>query len=80
MRISVFILKDTTLLDKQVRVATRTLENKGVNPKEALEQAQKSVSDIQCSYTVVTNSREINPKDIINDIVGDKRYRTRISY
>jgi len=80
MVISIFILKDTVLLEKQVGIVARTLENKGMARKEALEQAQKEVSDIQCSYRVLSTSREVNARDIVNDIVGDKRYRTRISY
>jgi hypothetical protein len=48
--------------------------------KDTFEQAQKSVSDVQCSYTVVTDSREVNPREIVADVVGDRRYRTRISY
>lgn len=80
MRIIVFILKDTILFDKQISIACRTLENKGVAPKDVLEQAHKMVSDVQCTYTVISNAHEANPRDIIADIVGDKRYRTRISY
>lgn len=80
MIISIFILKDTYLLDKQIGVAARTLENKGMPRKEAFERAQKETSDIQCSYRVLTNSREVNPRDIVYGVVGDKRYRTQISY
>lgn len=80
MRITVFILKDTVLLEKQRTVEVKTLVRQGMTPQEAETESAKRISDVQCVYAINTTSKEVTPRAIISDIVGDKRYRTQISY
>lgn len=79
IRISVYILKDDILLEKQRAVAVRTLIRQGYYPQVAETMAVEQVSDVQCVFTTSTDSNEVSPKAIAKDIAGDKKYRTRIS-
>ena len=79
IRISVFILKDDILLEKQRAIAVRTLVNQGYKPHEAESKAVELVSDVQCVFTTSTESNEVSPKVIARDVAGDKKYRTQVS-
>jgi len=79
MTIFIFILKDTILYDKQIAIMEKTLKNKGLSDKDANTQARKTISDVQCTYSVTTNSSEADFRSIISDVVGNRRYRTKIN-
>lgn len=80
MRITVFILKDSILLEKQRLAEAKAFERQGMTPQDASVEAAKKVSDVQCVYAVTTTSKEVTPRSIVKDIVGDKHYRTQVSY
>lgn len=79
IRISIFILKDTLLLEKQRVVCAKTLRNQGMNPQLAVEEAFKAISDVQCVYSVVSAGKEVSAPAIANDVTQGKAYRMTVS-
>lgn len=79
LRISIFILKDTLLLEKQRTVYAKTLINQGYHPQVAVTEAQAAISDVQCAYNVITNGKEVNASAIANDAAQGKAYRMTVS-
>ncbi len=80
IRIVISLLKDELLLEKQRTVFAKTLINRGEKPQMAYAEAKKCVSDVQCTYNVTSDSKEVNPHDIINDVVQRRPYRVVVSY
>ena len=78
-RVTVFILKDSLLLDKQRKVQTRTYIREGYAEPAARTAAAEKISDVQCVYAITINSTEVSTKTIAKEVAGDKSYRLHVS-